>query len=180
MSGSWPNLFEVADAPQNPDETPLIERTELRDVRLVSVRAKNQERPIDEVHVHINMDRWAYKVESGVLLVKLRTEAIYSDQPGAPAENEDRKKHSILGRVVVVHLAELELKDDPDAISREDVEQLLQVNLLFMMYPYVRASLQRYTADLALPPIVLPYLRRDVSTHISPDSAPQVDAEETS
>lgn len=141
-------------------EVPLVERTELRDVRLISVRSKNQERPVQNLHVRVDMDKWAYKAEGDTLLVTLRTEAIYSEQRG-PAQSG---KNSRVGKVTVTHLAELELKDDPSTVSRARMEEFLEKNLIFMMYPYVRASLQRYAADVLLPPVVLPYLRRDVLT----------------
>lgn len=145
------------------DDVPLVERTELRDVRLISIRAKNQERPGHDVQVHVNMDKWAYKIEPGTLLITLRTEAIYSEHSDQ-IEAGSKKDRARLGRVVVTHLAELGLQGDPETVSRARIEEFLGNNLMFMMYPYVRASLQRYAVDLLLPPVLLPYLRRDVPT----------------
>ncbi len=155
-------------------DAPLVQRTELRDVRLIAVRSKNQERPVQNLRVRVDMDKWAYKAEPGMLLVTLRTEAVYFEQ-SEQVETGSRKGARV-GRVIVTHLAELELKDDPSTVSRARMAEFLERNLMFMMYPYVRASLQRYAADVLLPPVVLPYLRRDVPTHAITDGP---DPEET-
>lgn len=74
--------------------------------------------------------------------------------------------------MTVTHLAELELKDDPSTVSRARMEEFLEKNLMFMMYPYVWASLQRSAAEVPLPPVVLPNLRRDVPAHMITDIVP--------
>ena len=148
-------------------DVPLVQRTELRDVRLVAVRSKNQERPVQNLHVRVDMDNWAYRAEPGTLLVTLRTEAVYFEQSEQAENGKRARKGSRVGKVTVTHLAELELKDDPNAVTHARMGEFLEKNLMFMMYPYVRASLQRYAADVLLPPVVLPYLRRDVPEHLA-------------
>jgi hypothetical protein len=44
--------------------------------------------------------------------------------------------------------------------SEAQADEFINGNLLFMMFPYIRTSIQQVSADLRLPLTVLPYLRR--------------------
>ena len=47
------------------------------------------------------------------------------------------------------------------AISQTQADEFMAGNLLFMMFPYIRTTVQQVSADLRLPLTVLPYLRRE-------------------
>ena len=150
------------------EQIPLIARTQLRDVHLVSVEGLNNEHASPNAVVEVGMEDWSYRAEAGKLFLRLVTTVSYKSPPPdpevssgeTPLDSQDALPE--LGRLVVAHTAEFDVAGDPAAITREQVDELIATNVLFIMFPYVRATVQRLAADLALPPTVLPYLRRNL------------------
>ncbi|MHB1010157.1 MAG: hypothetical protein ACYC1E_13150 [Propionibacteriaceae bacterium] len=140
----------------------------MRDVRLVSIEAYNHAQPSRDATVEVAMDDWAFRAEPGVLFVRLASTVRYfkaeseTDSPVEEPIDQPEREPAELGRLVVAHTAELELEGDPEAVTREQIDELVEMNLMFIMFPYVRATVHRLSSDLQLPPIVLPYLRRNV------------------
>lgn len=150
------------------EQMPLIARTQLRDVHLVSVEGQNNEQPSTNAVVEVGMEDWSYRAETGKLFVRLVTTVTYRTPPPDPpvagvVTDGDQQGGSLdIGRLMVAHAADFDLAGDPVAITPEQVDELIAANVLFIMFPYVRATVQRLAADLALPSTVLPYLRRSL------------------
>lgn len=178
--------MSVEPVPSTPlEQTPLIARTQLRDVRLVAVEARNNEQASPNAVVEVAMEDWSYRAEAGKLFVRLVTTVRYN-QPGPDAQTPSGEGEASpeagpeagpaeLGRIVVAHTADFDLAGDPAAITSEQVDELIAANLLFIIFPYVRATVHRLSADLMLPPTVLPYLRRNLvpTTADTPDNREQ-------
>jgi hypothetical protein len=142
------------------DELPLVGRTELRDVRLVAIDAQAPEEPEEGVAVHFAMDEMAYRVADQHMFVRVGVHVRYivdvaEESPGGENVPEGRQ----IAQISLVLLAELAFSGG--AISQPQADEFIERNLLFMIYPYIRTSVQQVSADLRLPLTVLPYLRRD-------------------
>lgn len=162
------------------ESLPLVARTELRDVRLVSVMARNQERPVERTGVQASWDAMSYRTEPGTLFIKLTTNVRYYAPPAAAESAGSESAESVpdetspeVGSLSVVHLAELSLEGDHTRITPEQAEDFFASTILFMMFPYIRASVHRFSIDLQLPPTVLPYLRHGMSMGWEPDTEGQ-------
>lgn len=141
----------------------LIDRTELRDVRLISISGHSQDRPVPNASAAVSMEDITYRTEPGSLLVRLMTDVHYYEPPGEGTENGEldvEKPRTEVGRLQLVHVADLSLEGDLDGTDQDQIGEFLAGNIIFMLFPYVRAAIQRYSADLMLPTTVLPYLRR--------------------
>jgi hypothetical protein len=153
--------------PIGEDQFPLVARTNLRDVRLVSIDAHAPDIPVADAEVRVTMEDIAYRAEPGALLVRLSAKVSYYDRKtdqvldGTNPEDPAALQGEV-GRITVTQLAELSFEGDSASITAEQADEFLRGNLLFMMFPYVRASIQQLASDLRLPPTVLPFLRRDV------------------
>lgn len=163
-----------ADTPLvGPEYDPLIARTEIRDVWVASVSAKGPAFPIPEADVGYSMTDVEFHAETGSLLVRLETKVNYlapgakegpAEVPEASGASDDRS----LAQIRVVHVADLRLEGDPEAVTREQIDELMASGLLFMMFPYVRATIHQLSIEMRLPVTVLPYLRRnDISSQAS-------------
>ena len=144
------------------DQLPLVARTDIRDVRLVSIEAQAPDVPADDAAVHFAMDEMAYRVEAGTLFVRVTANVRYfAEDPGAgqPAAPESDPTRLEVGRITLILLAELAFEGG--AISQTQADEFMAGNLLFMMFPYIRTTVQQVSADLRLPLTVLPYLRRE-------------------
>lgn len=146
---------------------PITHRSELLDVRLISIEGHSPDRPVERADISVAMDDLGYRFEPGFLFVRLATVVRYLEpqedrQSSGSDSAESGSSPSELARLTVVHVAEVSLEDDPSDITQEQVEDFLG-NMLFIMFPFVRASISRYSSDLSLPTTWLPYLRRDLN-----------------
>jgi hypothetical protein len=149
------------------DQLPLVARTDMRDVRLISVDAEANELPIETTHVQVAMDDITYKVDDNTLFVKLVARARYLvDGPdGENSENADEAAG--VERIEAAHITvalRAELSFDGGAVSSEQADEFMAGTMLFMLFPYARAAIQQVASDLRLPPTVLPFLRRGAIT----------------
>ena len=161
--------MSVESASSTPlEQMPLIARTQLRDVHLVSVEGQNNEQLSPNAVVEVGMEDWSYRAEAGKLFLRLVTTVSYKSPPpdsevsSGETPSDSQEGSPELGRLVVAHTADFDLAGDPAAITPEQVDELIAANVLFIVFPYVRATVQRLAADLVLPPTVLPYLRRNL------------------
>jgi hypothetical protein len=156
------------------DSLSVVARTEIRDVRLVGVTAKTDDVLPAEIDIEIRMTRNRYRVENGSLYVRTAAEARYltrvsepdthaedrtateTDQVEDPGATEQQKE---VGRIEVELLAELDFEGGQ--ITHEQMDEFLERSFLFIIFPYVRTTMQQTAADLRLPPTVMPYLRRN-------------------
>ena len=154
------------------DQLPLVARTNIRDVRLVSIEAQAPDVPAEDVAVHFAMDEMAYRVEARTMFVRVAANVRYFAEgadAGRPTASESEPTRLEVGRITLVLLAELAFEGG--AISQTQADEFTAGNLLFMMFPYIRTTVQQVSADLRLPLTVLPYLRRETGI-ASEDSDP--------
>jgi len=166
------------------DSLPLVARTDMRDVRVVSVVARTDDVVPTDTEIAVRMTRSQYRVEEGSLFVRTSAEAQYLAHPPEEAEGataEEGAAHSTdaapaeqreVGSIEVEVLAELDFQGGE--VTPAQIDEFLDHNFLFMIFPYVRTVLQQTAADLRLPPTVLPFLRRGSLT-----SAPRPDSRDT-
>lgn len=157
--------------PLDLDSLPVVMRTDMRDVRLVSVVAHVQDVIPADTDIAIRLEPSRYRVDGASLFVRtvagaryFRHEATETDNDagrspepdaapeGPPAELQD------MGSIEVEVLAELDFQGGE--VTQEQMDEFLDQNFLFMIFPYVRTLLQQTAADLRLPPTVIPFLRR--------------------
>ena len=144
------------------DLLPLVARTDIRDVRLVSIEAQAPDVQAEDAAVHFTMDEMAHRVEAGTLFVRVAANVRYlAEGPGAgqPSAPESEPPRLEIGRITLVLLAELAFEGGE--ISQTQADEFMARNLLFMLFPYIRTTVQQVSADLRLPLTVLPYLRRE-------------------
>lgn len=154
-------------------QLPLIARTDIRDVRLVSIEAQAPDVPAEDTSVHFAMDEMAYRVEGDTLFARVTANVRYSAAvvgAGQPGASESEPTLREVGRITFTLLAELSFKGG--AISQTQADEFMAGNLLFMMFPYIRTTVQQLSADLRLPLTVLPYLRRETGI-LSEDADPR-------
>lgn len=154
-------------APVTRGELPISHRSELLDVRLASIEGHSPDRPVERTDISVAMDDMSYRFEPGYLFVRLATVVRYLEpqedrKSSEPDSAESGSNPLELARLTVVHVAEVSLEDDPSDIAQDQIEDFLG-NMLFIMFPFVRAAISRYSSDLSLPTTWLPYLRRDLN-----------------
>lgn len=145
---------------------PIVHRSELQDIRLLSVEGHSPDRPLERADISVAVDDISYRIEPRLVFVRLATVVRYFE---AREDNQSLSSDPLgdaadlpeLGRLTVVHVAELSLDGDPNDITPDQVQDFLG-NMLFIMFPFVRASISRYSVDLSLPPTWLPYLQRSL------------------
>jgi len=143
------------------DQLPLVARTEIRDVRLVSIEAQAPDMLAENAAAQFTMDEMAYRVEANTMFVRVTANVRYFAEgavAGEPTDTESDPTGREVGRISLSLLAELAFEGG--AISKTQADEFMAGNLLFMMFPYIRTSVQQVSADLRLPLIVLPYLFR--------------------
>lgn len=132
----------------------LVSRTDVLDIRLQRFSGELLRTPPETVQVTHKMPEPQFSRTAGTILVLFTNRLDYrvppvDDEPAAP-----------VGHVETSHIVELELSGDEEP-TNDDIVDLIQGTTLFMVFPYVRAALHRLPTEFGLPPILLPYLRRD-------------------
>ncbi len=153
-----PGLFRT-------EELPLVARTELRDVLLVAIEGSNPFTGNEVPNViQVKMEDAAYQAEAGILRVRVQTEVTFdlprreeSSDEGEGREEAPANERAFLN---VTHEAVMSLQGDHDAITSEQAHDFIVGTVLFLVFPYVRQALHHYAADLRLPNLVLPFLKR--------------------
>ena len=143
----------------------LVERTEVRDIRLQRFSGEVLRTPPESVDVRLTNSLPRYALQEGSIL------ALFTHRLDFEELSEQNADEQPVGHVEVTHIVELELRGEGEP-SDDSVSALLATNVLFMVYPYVRAALQRLPVEFGLPPILLPYLRRDVSSPLHGELTP--------
>ncbi|MBF6297515.1 hypothetical protein IU459_08155 [Nocardia amamiensis] len=153
MSKTRSSVPDSVDVPRKP----LVARTEIRDVLAVRLAAEVHavELP-DEANVSLSISEPQYTFRRGELLIRV-THNVDFARPAA-AEDQSPGEDVKFAEIHVTHVAVLEVDgDDPDP---SEVDRLFVENTIFMIHPYARAAIQRLTAEVGLPPLTLPYMRR--------------------
>lgn len=144
------------------DELPLVARTDLRDVRVVSIIAHAPDVLVVDANVHASVGAPQYRIEDERLFVRLEATARYTEIDDVSEQDEAAPVDpNEVGSVTIGLVAELEFRGG--VVSQQQVDELVTSNLFFMLFPYVRSTLQQVASDLRLPQTVLPYLRRQVA-----------------
>lgn len=140
----------------------LVERTELLDIRVQKIAGEVFRNPPDEMEVRVADTLPRYTIQESKIL------AIFSHRVEYFEENAAGETEAV-GNVEVSHLVELDLQGEGTP-SSESVTVLLADSILFLVYPYVRAALQRISIEFGLPPVLLPYLRREPPRALASDA----------
>lgn len=135
------------------DVRDLVERTEVRDIRLQRLTGELLRTPPDEIDVRLSTGEPRFSRQPGALLVLFSHRLDYIE----PAHDE--RPETAVGSIEMTHIVEVELRGEAQP-SDDAVSVFIGGNVLFMVYPYVRAALHRLPSEFGLPPILLPYLRR--------------------
>lgn len=99
--------------------------------------------------------------EDGAILVLFSPKLEYVE-----AGNHGEQERAI-GSVEVTHLVDIELQG-AEPPTNEAISAFVRGNVLFIVYPYVRAALQRLPSEFGLPSVLLPYLRRTMHGTVVP------------
>lgn len=141
------------------DQLPLAARTRIRDVRLVSIEAQAPDVPTEGTAIHFAMGEVAYRVEADTLFGRIETTTRYFEGETDAGDPESDAAESVgreVGRLTLVVLAELAFEGG--AVSQVQADEFMERNLIVMLFPYIRNSVQRLSAELRLPQTVLPNL----------------------
>jgi hypothetical protein len=164
-----------SQAPDQHLRSSLILRTEIADVRAQELFAvAHTPVPPDEVTVSVKTREPQFAVEKDQLLIRFAHEVTFYTSDGKSGAISSEQTHSddrvTVGEIRVAHVAQLTYNGD--APSDEELTELVLANTFFMVYPYVRSTVQRLAMEVGLPPVVLPYLRRS-GLSVDMDAAPQ-------
>lgn len=140
----------------------LVERTEVRDIRLQRFTGELVRTPPEEIDVRLSNAEPRYSRQPGLLLV------LFSHKLDYVEPSHDDLPETPIGSIETTHIVEVEVRGD-DQPSDDAVSAFIGGNLLFMVYPYVRAALHRLPSEFGLPSILLPYLRRRTEGIVSSD-----------
>lgn len=127
----------------------IIEKTHLRDVRLINLNANVEMLTPSDLDVNFEVGEVNVARDGNDMFVRFEHKATFVDGNGEQA-----------AQVELAHVArfssdvDLELNDDA-------VGGWVFGNVYFMIYPYVRESLQNVCLRVGLPAVVLGYLKRD-------------------
>lgn len=132
----------------------LVGRTELREIRLQRFTGEVLRTPPEELQVGLQSNEPEYSRENGAIL------ALFTHRLEYLTVSDNDNESILVGYVETVHIVELELRGSEEP-SDESISAFINDSILFMVFPYVRAALHRLPGEFGLPPILLPYLRRD-------------------
>lgn len=110
----------------------------------------------EQMQIELSVDDPTFLIDPERFLVRFVHHLTYAaDSPrGEDGENTQ------VAKLEVAHIAELILRGDPP--QSDVVSAFIHSTVVFVVHPYVRASLQRLATDLDLPPVTLPFLRRSL------------------
>lgn len=145
-------------------------RMELQDVRLVEFSCRAPDELPELPRVRIDLDEFAYSFDDQTMLVRHLTKVDFfrnakreqGSQHTADTELERDDPDPPEATLKFVHIMRLQLAGGSDFVTEDRFRELAEGTLLFLLFPYVRAACQRFAAELSLPPIVLPILRRPI------------------
>ena len=137
----------------------VAQSTELVDVRLMSIDAKNNidmKTLRDKLYPELNIDLEKYDVtDDGRLLVFSRlTVTVYSS-----SDNND-KREAAVANINIQLLAEYQIPSGPvpEDIKENGLPAFAKFNGLYNSWPYFRSLLQQVTTYMGYPSFVLPVL----------------------
>lgn len=128
----------------------LIETTEIRDVRLVTIDANVDNIPA-QLNVQFNVGQIQVAQSDEEIHVSFEHSADFADGDNKPCAS-----------ISLRHIARFSFEDtlNLDTLDRNTVGAWAFGNVYFMIYPYVRQALQDTCLRLGLPAVVLGYLTR--------------------
>lgn len=143
----------------------LVPFTEIRDIKLVRLSAIAPEEPEaigESVKVDLSFSNPAFRARQGELQILLPAKVSYSaDAPDGDSDNEsvDTQEFASIDMMFRLDL-DLEPTVQPEEIDKDIISGYVDSNAIFMVYPYVRSTVQRVSGEMPFPHTVLPYLRR--------------------
>ena len=135
----------------------LIEATELRTISLVSIDAVNDSLGWPNGgKAEVTPGEVQFRSNGHEIHVRFEHNVTYQSEDDAE-----------LAHIVVVHVAIYtweQASDHPDHLSSpETINKWIEEVVYFTIYPYVRSSIQSIALSMGIPPVILGYLRRDLS-----------------
>ncbi|WP_068400116.1 hypothetical protein [Kribbia dieselivorans] len=144
----------------------LVRRTQLSDIRLQAFSGAVIRTPPEDISVTVTPATPRFARDEGAIIALFSHRIDYTGPDPRRADDDETP----VGHLETTHLVEVSLAGD-DAPSDESIEAFLSGNVLFMVYPYIRAALHRLPSEFGLPPVLLPYLRRDTLGVVLADEA---------
>lgn len=155
----------------------LVPFTDILDVRLLKLSAEAPEEPDtlgESLNVELSFANPAFRAKRGELQVLLPVKVTYTFEanrhqfsPGSSSDSEadnaaKTQDNDALASMSMVFRVDLELNRsvDPEDLDKDIISEFVDSNLIFMIYPYVRSTVQRISGEMPFPHTVLPYLRR--------------------
>lgn len=135
----------------------LIDSTELRTISLVSIDAVNDSLGWPSGgSAQVAPGEVQFRADGHEIHVRFEHKVTYQ------SDNETELAH-----IVVVHVAtytwEQETEHPDELRTPETINRWIEEVVYFTIYPYVRSSIQTIGLSMGIPPVVLGYLRRDLS-----------------
>lgn len=148
-------------------QTSLVPFTDIRDVKLLELSARAPEEPeklgeSELVNVELSFANPAFRTKRGDLQILLPAQVSYTSENPESNEDSDSTDSDEIARISMVFRIELDLDPlvAPECIDTEIMSGFVDSNVIFMVYPYVRSTVQRISGEMPFPNTVLPYLRR--------------------
>lgn len=150
------------------EHLPLVSATEIRDIQMVALEARAPEDRSEEQKVQLKIGKSEFKAHEGELLIRISARVEYFDvftseiDHHSSDEQLDTTDDDPVASIDATYLIQLDLDSriDPTSISADKVNDLVEGNIIFMLYPYIRSTVHRLSGEMPFPPIVLPYMRR--------------------
>ena len=144
--------------PETQDASPLglAPHTELRDIRLQRFSGEVRRTPPEIVEITLTTGDAQYSRSDATILALFSHRLDYAAAPNGGGELKP------FGHVEMVHVVEVALTDGADPTD-EAVLDFINTTPAFLVHPYARAALQRLPLEFGLPPVLLPYLRRNIA-----------------
>lgn len=156
----------------------LIPYTDIQNVELISIDARAPESRLNDAHIQLRIEDAAFQAHPEALHIKVTATVEYRPLPergtqstaeealsaASPqlSEAETEELPDPVASISLCYLITLWLdkRVNPEDIDKESVNVLMEMNTIFMLYPYVRAAVQRLSGEMPFPHTVLPYMRR--------------------
>lgn len=144
----------------------LISVSEIRDVFLVEMHASAPDQGnYETLHINLQIGERKFRSTPGTLQVGLTARVLYfATEQEIPAEGGPLPTDDAVGSIVLDYMVDLDLDEDVDAseINDESIGKLVESTLNFVLFPYIRAAVQRITGEMPFPHTVIPFMRRQI------------------
>lgn len=146
----------------------LVSVTDIRDIQMITLEARAPEDRDEELKVQLQIGNSEFKAQHGELLIRISARVDFFDASSRENDHDpggdqlDPTEVNPVAFIKATYLIQLDLAPhvDPIFISVEKVNDLVEGNIIFMLYPYIRSTVHRLSGEMPFPPVVIPYMRR--------------------